>query len=49
MVRADNGIFEIIKGVKSGIGSRILSLPQNDGQLFLYSGSEVIKLNFLES
>ena len=43
-----DGIFEILKAVKSGIG-HFFSLPQNDGQLSLFSCYEVSRLNFGES
>ena len=43
-----DGIFEILKVVKTGIG-RFFSLPQNDGQLSFFFGSEVCRLNFGET
>ena len=43
-----DGIFEILKAVKTGIG-RFFSLPQNDGQLSFFFGSEVCRLNFGET
>ena len=43
-----DGIFEILKAVKTGIG-RFFSLPQNDGQLSFFFGSEVSRLNFGET
>ena len=43
-----DGIFEILKTVRSGIG-RFFSLPDNDGQLSLFSCCEVSRLNFGES
>lgn len=43
-----DGIFEILKAVKSGIG-RFFSLPQNDGQLSFFSAYDVSRLNFGES
>lgn len=43
-----DGIFEILKAVKSGIG-RFFSLPYNDGQLSFFSASEVSRLNFGET
>lgn len=43
-----DGIFEILKAVKSGIG-HFFSLPQNDGQLSLFSCYEVSRMNFGES
>ena len=43
-----DGIFEVLKAVKSGIG-RFFSLPQYDGQLSFFSGSEVCRLNFGET
>lgn len=43
-----DGIFEILKAVKSGI-VRFFSLPQNDGQLSFFSGYEVSRLSFGET
>ena len=43
-----DGIFEILKAVKTGIG-RFFALPQNDGQLSFFFGSEVCRLNFGET
>lgn len=43
-----DGIFEILKAVRSGIG-RFFSLPDNDGQLSLFSYCEISRLNFGES
>ena len=43
-----DGIFEILKAVKTGIG-RFFSLPKFDGQLSFFSGSEVSRLNFGET
>ena len=41
-----DGIFEILKVVKSGIGS-FFTLPQHSGQLFFFSASEMSRLNFV--
>ena len=43
-----DGIFEILKTVRSSIG-RFFSLPDNDGQLSLFSYCEISRLNFGES
>ena len=43
-----DGIFEVLKAVKSGIG-RFFSLPNFDGQLSFFSDFEVSRLNFGES
>lgn len=43
-----DGIFEILKSVKSGIG-RFFHLPVNNGQLSLFSSYEVSRLNFGET
>ena len=43
-----DGIFEILKAVKSGIG-RFFHLPVNNGQLSLFSRYEVSRLNFGET
>ena len=43
-----DGIFEILKAVRSSIG-RSFSLPDNDGQLSLFSYCEISSLNFGES
>lgn len=43
-----DGIFEILKAVRSGIG-RFFSLPDNDGQLSLFSYCGISRLNFGES
>ena len=43
-----DGIFEILKAVKSGIG-RFFSLPVCNGQLSLFSDSDVSRLNFGET
>lgn len=43
-----DGIFEILKAVRSSIG-RFFSLPDNDGQLSLFSYCEISRLNFGES
>lgn len=43
-----DGIFEVLKTVKSGIG-RFFSLPNFDGQLSFFSDFEVSRLNFGES
>lgn len=43
-----DGIFEILKAVKTGIAS-FFSLPQNDGQFSFFSGSEMCRMNFGES
>lgn len=43
-----DGIFEILKSVKSGIG-RFFHLPVNNGQLSLFSRYEVSRLNFGET
>lgn len=43
-----DGVFEILKAVKSGIG-KFFSLPQRNGQLFLFSFSEMSRLNFGET
>ena len=40
-----DGIFEILKAVRSGIG-RFFSMPDNDGQLSLFSYGESSGLNF---
>ena len=43
-----DGIFEILKTVRSGI-KRFFSLPDNDGQLSLFSCCEVSRMNFGEN
>lgn len=43
-----DGIFEILKAVKSGIG-KFFTLPERNGQLFLFSSSEMSRLNFGET
>lgn len=43
-----DGIFEILKDVISGIG-RFFSLPNCNGQLSLFSDSDVSRLNFGEN
>lgn len=43
-----DGIFEILKTVKSGI-DRFFALPQRGGQLFLFPNSELSRLNFGET
>ena len=43
-----DGIFEILKTVKSGIDS-FFSLPDTSGQLSLFSSYEALRLNFGES
>ncbi|WP_432650563.1 hypothetical protein [Huintestinicola sp.] len=43
-----DGIFEILKTVKSGI-HRFFSLPESSGQLSLFSSYEVSRLNFGET
>lgn len=43
-----DGVFEILTTVKSGIG-RFFVLPQQGGQLFLFSVSEMSRLNFGET
>ena len=43
-----DGIFEMLMSVKSGIG-RFFALPQNDGQLSLFSYYEVSRLTFGET
>lgn len=40
-----DGVFEILTTFKSGIG-RFFALPQQGGQLFLFSVSEMSRLNF---
>ena len=43
-----DGIFEILKAFKSGIG-KFFSSPNYYGQLFLFSASEISRLNFGET
>lgn len=43
-----DGVFEILKTAKSGIG-KFFSLPKRNGQLFLFSPSEMPRLNFGET
>ena len=43
-----DGIFEILKAVKSDI-DKFFYLPQHNGQLFLFSASEISRLNFGET
>lgn len=43
-----DGIFEILKTVKSGIG-KFFTLSERNGQLFLFSSSEMSRLNFGET
>lgn len=41
-------IFEILKTVKPWIG-KFFSFPERNGQLFLFSSSEMSRLNFRET
>ena len=41
-------IFQVLKVVKTGI-TRFFSLPDNDGQLSLFSSCEMSRLNFGET
>lgn len=43
-----DGIFEVLKVVKTGI-KRFFSLPDNDGQLSLFSSCETSRMNFGET